>query len=111
MSIKSQVSRRGDEAPSKSLGVALGAEPRDLALAVDPLVRIFLAGKTCDGSLLATRIVGLDGPIIVCDSDDPEGHFCFCHEALCSLLPEIDSVGGSLVSRPVHPLDNGSLNQ
>lgn len=94
-----------------SLGVTLGAEPRDLTLTVDPLVRIFLAGKARDGSLLATRIVGLDSPIIFCDSDDPEGHFCFCHEALCSHLPEIDSAGGSLVSRPVHPLDNGSLNQ
>ena len=93
------------------LGVALGAEPRDLAVSVHPVVGIGLAGKPDDFSLLATGIVRLDCPIIICNPNDPEGHFCFCHEALCSQLLEIDSAGGSLVSRTVHPLDNGSLNQ
>jgi hypothetical protein len=41
--------------------------------------------------LFAVRIVGLDTPIIVCDSNDLEANFCFCHKALCTRLIESES--------------------
>ena len=74
-----------------SLGVPLRAEPSDLSLAIYPLVRVFLAGQSRDRSLFAVWIVGLDIPIIVCDPNDPEANFCFCHRALCIRLIENES--------------------
>ena len=70
------------------LGVALSAEPRDLAVSVHPLVGIGLAGKACDFSLFTTWIVCLDCPVVICNPDDLEGHFCFRHGALCSQWPQ-----------------------
>jgi len=74
------------------LGVALRAEPRDLAVSVHPVVGIGLAGKPSDFSLLAAWIVRLDRPVVVCNPNDPEGHFCFCHGALCSLWPQVQAL-------------------
>jgi hypothetical protein len=66
-----------------SFCVALRAEPGDLALSVHPVVGICLAGQPCDFALFAIRVVGLYFPGVICNSDSPEGHFCFCHGALC----------------------------
>src|SRR5260370_7486450 len=66
------------------LGVALRAEPGDLAVSVHPVVGICLAGQPCDFALFTIRVVGLYFPVVICNSDSPEGHFCFCHGALCA---------------------------
>lgn len=49
----------------KSLGVALGAEPCDLAIAVDPVVGICLAGKSGDLTLLVVGVISQDFPFAV----------------------------------------------
>ena len=83
---------KGDTLESdRLLGVALRTEPRDLAVSVHPVVGIGLAGKPCDFSLLAAWIVRLDSPVVVCNPNDPEGHFCFCHGALCSQWPQVQA--------------------
>src|SRR5882724_1705160 len=82
------------------LGVTLRAEPRDPAVSVHPVVGIGLAGKPDDFSLFATWIVRLDCPIVVCNPDDLEGHFCFCHGALCSQWPQVQALKG----RDVRPM-------
>jgi len=61
----------------------LGAEPGDLAVSVHPVVGICLAGQSCDFAWFNIRVVGLYFPVVICNSDSPEGHFCFCHGALC----------------------------
>jgi hypothetical protein len=70
------------------LGVALRAEPRDLAVSVHPVVGICLAGEAEDFALFAIRVIGLDFPFIVCNADGLEGHFCFCHSPLCRQWPQ-----------------------
>lgn len=50
---------------AKSLGVALGAEPCDLAIAVDPVVGICLAGKPGDLTLLVVGVISQDFPFVV----------------------------------------------
>src|SRR4051812_37524229 len=70
------------------LGVSLGAEPRDLAVAVDPVVGVCLAGEALDFALFAVRVIRQDFPVVVCNADGFEGHFCFCHAALCRRWPE-----------------------
>ena len=71
-----------------SLGVALRPEPRDLAVSVHPVVGICLAGQPRDFALFAARIVSLDCPVVICDPNGLEGHFCFCHEPLCTIREE-----------------------
>src|SRR6266567_5413978 len=88
MSVESQVLRRGDDATSRvhsatSLGVALGTEPGDLAVAVDPVVGIRLAGEAGYLPLLVVGVISQDLPFVVCNPGGSESHFCFCHAALC----------------------------
>src|SRR3954453_1312697 len=71
-----------------SLGISLGAEPRDLAVAVDPVVGVCLAGEALDFALFAVRVIRQDFPVVICNADGFEGHFCFCHAALCRRWPE-----------------------
>jgi hypothetical protein len=62
-----------------SLGIALRAKPRDLAVSVHPLVDLGLAGEPRDLAWIAAGVVRLDRPVVVGDSDGFKGHFCFCH--------------------------------
>jgi hypothetical protein len=64
------------------LGVALRAQPRHAPVSIHPVVRVGLAGQAGDFAGLDARIVRLDFPVLVCVSDNLEGHFCFCHAAL-----------------------------
>jgi hypothetical protein len=48
-----------------SLGVALGAEPRDLAVSVHPVVGVSLAGEARDFALFAVRVVRQYFPLAV----------------------------------------------
>jgi hypothetical protein len=66
------------------LGVALRAKPRDTAVSVHPVVRVGLALQARDFSGLGARIFSQDIPVVLCVSDDFEGHFCFCHAPLCT---------------------------
>ena len=67
-----------------SLGVTLRAEPRDLAVSVHPVVNVGLALETSDLSGFGAGVVSDDNPFIVGLANRPEGHFYFCHGALCS---------------------------
>ena len=48
-----------------SLGVALRTEPSDLAISVDPVVGICLAGEAGDLALLVVRVVRQYFPVVV----------------------------------------------
>ena len=48
-----------------SLGVALRTEPCDLAISVDPVVGICLAGEACNLALLVVRVVRQYFPVVV----------------------------------------------
>jgi hypothetical protein len=71
-----------------SLRVALRAKPRYLARPIQPVLGVGLAGQSRDFALLATRIVRLDRPAVFCNANGLEGHFCFCHAALCRRSPQ-----------------------
>src|SRR5205085_2216476 len=58
--------------------------PGDLAITVDPVVGIRLAGESGDFALLVVGVVRQDLPVIVCNAGDFERHFCFGHAALCT---------------------------
>jgi hypothetical protein len=70
-----------------SLSVALRAQPRDLAVAVHPVVNVGLALETSDFSRFGAWVLSDDSPVIIRVTNWPEGHFCFCHAALCRQRP------------------------
>jgi hypothetical protein len=57
---------------SRSLGVALRAEPVDLAAAIDPIVAIIAAGQPFDVTVLVTRQHGYNLPVALIDTVRPE---------------------------------------
>jgi hypothetical protein len=64
------------------LSVALGTKPRDLAIAVHPLVNLGLTFETGDFSWFKAGVLSDDSPVIFRVTLWAEGYFCFCHGAL-----------------------------
>src|SRR5438105_15108474 len=82
-----------------SLGVAMRPQPVDLAAVVQPLVGFCLALEALDVACFRSGILGNDLPIILGDTVQFEGYFCFAHAALCrpaagkSMTPAQDPAG------------------
>src|ERR1041385_9540875 len=73
---------------SRSLGVALRAEPVDLAGAINPVVAIFAAGQPFDVAVLVTGQHGDNLPVALVDPVRSELYFCFCHPVFMHELQE-----------------------
>jgi len=66
------------------LGVALGSQPVDAAASIQPLINFGLALETLDDSVLDTRKLRQDLPVIVGNSKHLECHSLLCHAILCA---------------------------
>jgi hypothetical protein len=75
-------------------GVTLGAKPRDLAFSVDPFVNLGLARETGNLSWFQAGVFSDDFPVIFCVALRAEGHFCFCHGALCTIVTQKEKPQG-----------------
>jgi hypothetical protein len=71
-----------------SLSVALRAEPGDLAVSAHPIIDVGLALETGDFSWFGAWVLSDDSPVIIRVTNGPEGHFGFCHAALCRQCPQ-----------------------
>jgi hypothetical protein len=71
-----------------SLSVALRAEPGDLAVSVHPIINVGLALETGDFSWFGAWVLSDDSPVIIRVTNGFEGHFGFCHAALCRQCPQ-----------------------
>ena len=71
-----------------SLRVTLGAEPRDLAFAIHPVVDVRLASEAGDFSGCGAFVLCDNHPVIFGVTNRFECHFCFCHAALSRHLSQ-----------------------
>ncbi len=66
----------------ESLSVTLGTEPSDLAVSIHPLIEFGFAFEARNLSGFCAFIIRDNFPIIIGDSNGPEGHLCFCHNPM-----------------------------
>src|SRR5689334_5023213 len=83
------------------LGVALRAQPVDLARAVQPVVAFGLAGEPLDVAILDAGVFRDDLPLALGDAVQLEGDFRFGHAALWGRF-EVEIKGGSEASVCAH---------
>src|SRR5947209_3354997 len=88
--------RRGSR--TRLLGVTLGAQPRDAALAVHPLVDFRFAFETRDLNRCDPRAFGHDIPVAFGNSNGFESYSRFGHTPLCQQF-ELKS-NGPIVPAP-----------
>jgi hypothetical protein len=79
-------------ASDKLLGVTLGPQPSDTAIAIHPLVDFRFAFETRNVNRLDTRTLGPDIPVVLGNSHRFETYSCFGHWPLWQ-ISELKSKG------------------